>query len=131
MTKEDIINYWLNSSAEDYEVMNNLFEKGHYVWALFVGHLVLEKLLKAHYVKHISSDVPYLHDLTKLADQSHLELTEEQKDFLDEVTTFNIKARYPDYNNVFSRKATQQFTEQYLKRIMEFRLWLRDMITQK
>jgi len=28
--------------------LEDLFEKGHYTWALFVGHLVLEKLLKAY-----------------------------------------------------------------------------------
>jgi HEPN domain-containing protein len=31
--------------------MGSMFKSGHYVWALFLGHLVLEKLLKAVYVK--------------------------------------------------------------------------------
>ncbi|MBM4145016.1 MAG: HEPN domain-containing protein [Nitrospira sp.] len=48
-------------------------------------------------------------------------LTEEQKDFLDEVTTFNIKARYPDYKGRFYKKATKKFTEHYIKEIKEFR----------
>ena len=57
---------------------------------------------------------------------SGLELTEEQKDFLDEVTTFNIKSRYPDYQNKFTRKATESFTIRYLEKIKEFRLWLQE-----
>jgi len=32
--------------------MQSLLENRHYTWALFVGHLVLEKLLKALYVKN-------------------------------------------------------------------------------
>ena len=50
MTKDEIIKYWLSSSDRDLTVMESLFDNGHYVWALFVGHLVLEKILKAHYV---------------------------------------------------------------------------------
>jgi len=131
MTREEIIEYWINSSDEDYEVMNSLFVKNHYVWALFIGHLVLEKLLKAYFVRQAGPDAPYIHDLTKLAELSFLNLTEEQKDFLDEVTTFNIKARYPDYKNVFSKKATQEFTKKYHDKIKDFRLWLRALITQQ
>lgn len=129
MTREKIIEYWLDSSDKDYEVMNSLSDKNHYIWALFVGHLVLEKLLKAYYAMQVGIETPYTHDLTKIADLSKLNLSEEQKDFLDEVTTFNLKARYPDYKNRFSRKATKEFTEKYLNKIKEFRLWLRDIIT--
>lgn len=128
MKQKKIIEYWINSSDRDYEVMNSLFEKKHYVWTLFLGHLVLEKLLKALYVKQVGVAVPYTHDLTKIADLTNLNLTEEQKDFLDEVTTFNIKARYPDYKNRFSKKATKRFAEKYLNKIKEFRLWLRERV---
>lgn len=82
MKQKKIIEYWINSSDRDYEVMNSLFEKKHYVWTLFLGHLVLEKLLKALYVKQVGVAVPYTHDLTKIADLTNLNLTEEQKTFL-------------------------------------------------
>lgn len=121
MTKDKVIDYWLNSSNTDLKAMKSLFRSGHYVWALFLGHLVIEKLLKAVYVKNIDTNVPYIHNLTKVAEEAKLELTEEQKDFLDEVTTFNIKARYPDYKGRFYKKATKKFTEHYIKEIKEFR----------
>ena len=128
MTGKEIIEYWIKSSDDDYEAMISLFDKIHYVWALFIGHLVLEKLLKACYVKQVGVEPPYTHDLTKIAQLSNLELTEDQKDFLDEVTTFNIKTRYPDYKNRFARKATKEFTERYLFKIKEFRVWLKEKI---
>lgn len=130
MTREEIIEYWIKSSDDDYEVMVSLFDKNHYVWALFIGHLVLEKLLKAYYVKQIGAEAPYTHDLTKITQLSNLELPEEQKDFLDDVTTFNIKTRYPDYKNRFSKKATKEFTERYLLKIKRFRAWLKEMIAR-
>ena len=53
-----------------------------------------------------------------------MELTEKQKDFLAEVTTFNIKSRYPDYKRRFYKKASKNFAEHYIKKIKEFRQWL-------
>jgi HEPN domain-containing protein len=101
MEKSEIIKYWLHSSDIDYKAMESLFDGGHYVWALFLAHLVIEKSLKAYYTENVDMNVPRIHDLLKIAQNGNLQLTEEQMDFLDEVTTFNIKTRYPDYKNRF------------------------------
>lgn len=55
MTKEELVDYWIESSERDFESMNKFFEVKEYSWALFVGHLVIEKLLKANYVKNVST----------------------------------------------------------------------------
>ncbi|MBW1679136.1 MAG: HEPN domain-containing protein [Deltaproteobacteria bacterium] len=128
MTKDEIMDYWINSSEIDFLAMETLLNNGHYVWSLFIGHLVIEKLLKAYYVKNVDTDMPYLHDLTKIAEKGNLVLSEKQKDFLDEVTTFNIKSRYPDYKERFYKKATKEFTENYIFKIKEFRKWLIEKI---
>ncbi len=124
MTKDEIAAYWVNASDTDFHAMESLFKNGHYTWSLFVGHLVIEKLLKAYLVKCSDVEIPYIHDLVKIAEKAGIQLTERQKDFLDEVTTFNIKARYPDYKNRFYRKATKEFTKRYIAKIKEFRQWL-------
>ena len=124
MTKDEIIIYWISSSNKDFKAMGSLYKNGHYAWALFLGHLVLEKLLKAAYVKYVDAKIPFTHDLTKIAEKSGLRLSEEQKDLLDAVTAFNIKARYPDYKGRFYRKATKRFAENYLGQIKDFRKWL-------
>jgi hypothetical protein len=43
---------------------------------------------------------------------------------MDEVTTFNIKARYPDYKNRFYRKATGEFVNTYMSKIKDFKQWI-------
>src|SRR3972149_6948747 len=111
MTKDEIVKYWIDPSEVDFQAMENLFNHDHYVWALFIGHLVIEKLLKAYYVKNVNMSAPPIHDLLKLAEKGNLTLSEKEKDFLDEVTTFNIKARYPDYKNRFYKKAIKDFAE--------------------
>ena len=108
--------------------MESLFENGHYIWALFVGHLVPEKLLKAYHMKYVGTDYPPIHNLLKLAERSNLDLSEDQKDFLLEATTFNLKARYPDYKQRFYKKATERFTKDKINKIREFREWLKGKI---
>jgi HEPN domain-containing protein len=39
------------TSNDDFKTMNKLFESNVYNWALFVGHISVEKLLKALFVK--------------------------------------------------------------------------------
>ncbi|MCR4430360.1 MAG: HEPN domain-containing protein [Tepidanaerobacteraceae bacterium] len=110
MKKEEIINYWVETSNRDYQTMRHLYENKDYEWCLFIGHLVIEKLLKALYVKKKDSNIPKIHDLSRLADMVEIETDEEQQDALDLITTFNISVRYPDYKQSFYKKCDQDFT---------------------
>jgi len=66
LTKDEHINYWVKTAGNDIEAMQDIFNAGRYDWALFVGHLALEKILKAHWVKNnTKSFPPKIHDLVK------------------------------------------------------------------
>ncbi len=105
--------------------MTHLFEKGDYTWSLFIGHLVLEKLLKAWYVKNNAKNPIFIHDLVRLAEKGNLILDDDQKDILDTISTFNIRGRYDDYKREFYRKCTTKFTEKWVLSIKEFRKWIK------
>jgi len=124
MTRDEHVAYWMAESNKDMAVAESLFESGHFTWALFVGHLALEKALKAMYVRQVGVQVPHSHHLLKIARECKLALNEDQGDFLLEVTTYNLKARYPDYKQGFARKATREFTATRIKQIKEMRQWL-------
>lgn len=128
MEKQDIVKYWVASSDLDYEVMQSLFTNGYYSWSLFLSHLVIEKLLKAYYVKNIDENYPRIHNLIEIAEKAALILSENQKVILEELTTFNLRARYPDYKNRFNKKATRQFTEDQISKVNGFRKWLLEKI---
>ena len=108
--------------------MNHLFEKKDYTWALFVGHLIIEKLLKAYYVKNVDNTPPFIHNLLKLAEKSKIELSEEQKDILDTVSTFNLRSRYEDYKLEFYKMCSKRFTTKWIKKITEFRKWIKEQL---
>ncbi len=66
--KEKLIEYWLKSSDEDFETMIAMYETKRNSWALFVGHLLIEKLLKALFVKTNFDYPPMIHNLLRLAE---------------------------------------------------------------
>ncbi|MBU4268131.1 MAG: HEPN domain-containing protein [Acidobacteria bacterium] len=128
MDKKEIAKYWIKSSDNDFATMNYLYEGKNYPWALFIGHIVIEKLLKAYYTRNIDTNTPYLHDLLRIADKAKLSLSEEQKNFLDTLTSFNIKARYDDYKLKFYTLCTKKFASEHVAKIKEFRLWIKEML---
>jgi len=79
MERDEIVKYWLESSDDDYQVMKSLFDNGHYAWALFLSHLVIEKILKACYVKRVDIIDPVPKNLVEIAVKADLELSTEQK----------------------------------------------------
>lgn len=131
LTRDEIVAYWFNSAEQDYHTMINLYQSKDYHWSLFMGHLVLEKLLKAIYVDRIDINVPRIHDLLRLAEKASLLLDENKKDQLDLITSFNIAARYPDYKQSFYKKCTKDFTEDNLIVIKELRKWLLLILEKK
>lgn len=131
MTKEEHINYWIEIAEEDYKTMLNLLKSEDNHWALFMGHLVIEKLLKALYVKNKDNNIPKIHDLSRLWFLCDIELTEEKENILDLITQFNINVRYPDYKKAFYKKCTKEFTLDSISKIEEIRKWIKKMLKKQ
>ena len=125
---EKQVSYWLSQSDNDLPVAESMLNNGHYTWSLFIGHLVLEKIFKAIYVREHHKIAPRIHDLVKLAKSTSIKLSDEQLIFLSEVSDFNMEGRYPDEKNQFVMKCNKEFATDYLKRIKEMRTWLKKQI---
>lgn len=131
MDNINLMEYWLNSSEEDYNVMKYLYSGKKNSYCLFFGHLVIEKLLKGLYAKN-NEENPYTiksHNLLALAEKCNLDLTDEQVEKLQIITQFNISARYDDYKESFNRKCTDEYTSEQIKNIKEVRTWLKSLLT--
>ena len=124
MTQEEKVAYWLTSADHDRTVAGHLFEKQDYSYALFLGHLTIEKTLKGLIVSRYDVVPPFTHRLPYLAEKAGLTLTSEQLELLEIITDFNLEARYPDEKFSFYKKCTLDFTQQYLQQIEEMRTWL-------
>jgi HEPN domain-containing protein len=121
---DKIKNHWIVTSNDDFNTMNKLFKSKSYNWALFVGHISVEKLLKALYVKLHKKHAPTTHNLYRLAELCEIELTKDYSDWLDMITSFNINARYDDYKKEFYKLCTKKYTDLWIDRIKELRKWI-------
>jgi HEPN domain-containing protein len=124
MTQLEATLRWKKSALEDLRVAEDMLKLHHFDWALYLGHLVLEKLLKG-LITHVTNDAPpYIHDLKKLSEVAKLPLTSSQNEDFQEITTFHIKARYDNVKNALYKKATKEYAEIYIKKIKEYALWI-------
>jgi len=121
---ENIFNHWLKSSQKDFETMIHLYDSGDYHWSLFIGHIVIEKLLKASVVRYSQIHAPFTHDLSKLAKGSGISFSEEHYDWMDTITTFNLNARYDSYKEEFYKKCTPEFTLEWIENIKTLNSWI-------
>ena len=129
MKIEEHIQYWVESAGHDLESAESLYLSGKYDWSLFIGHLVLEKVLKGLYVRDNQNQLPpKTHNLVKLAENTNIVLNAEQKFFLDEVNDFNLEVRYPEYMREFYKKCTKDFAESYFIRIKEMFQWIKSQL---
>lgn len=67
-----------------------------------------------------------IHNLLRLAEKSGIELNDDALDFFSTVTTFNISARYDNYTQEFYKMCTEEFTNKWFKKIVEYRLWIKE-----
>lgn len=123
--KERIINHWIESSEKDFKAMIDLYQTQNNNWALFMGHLVIEKLLKAVYVKSKGEFPPMIHDLRRICEKADIELDLSRQILLDSISRFNINARYDDYKQSFYQLCTDSFTSEWIDKIKDCRLWIK------
>lgn len=126
--KKRIINYWIESADKDFKTMLDLFETKNNSWSLFMGHLVVEKLLKALYVKQKNEYPPLIHDLRRICEKANIELDINQQTTFDSISRFNINARYDDYKQSFYLLCTDSFTAEWFEKIKETRIWIKTML---
>jgi len=124
MGKDEMVRFWLLSSDADFQAMETLFQKGHHVWTLMAARELVEKLLKALCIKQEEEDVSGAVSLLDLAEKGMLELSEEQREVLLQIDSFDLRARSPDVQSKLYERATRRFTEYYFNRVTELRPWL-------
>jgi HEPN domain-containing protein len=96
MPKEEKIKYWIRSADQDWLVAKHLFEKKDYPYALFFGHLTIEKMIKAVFTEKYDKTPPFSHNLVYLFEKTGLKANIELLGLLEEVSDFHLEARYPD-----------------------------------
>ena len=122
MNKQEHIDYWRTTADSDWIASEVLFEKGQYLQSLFFAHLVLEKLLKAHWVQdNLTYTPPRIHNLEFLVEQTELVLTIDEELILNKMGVFQMQTRYPDYQFKINKLCTHWYTQTLLENVEQLR----------
>ncbi len=86
--------------------------------------------MKAYWCATQSQDPPYTHSHTRLANGSGLyeQMDDDQRDFLDLITNYNIEARYPEDKEELSRTLTDEFCRQMIDETKQLQQWIKDKL---
>ena len=125
---DELKNYWIAEAEEALQIARHLIEKNDYSYALFFGHLAIEKIFKALYIVNKKEHAPPLHNLLRLAKEAGLDPDESKTDSLLRITAFNIEARYPDLKRTFRKKCTFEFTNNQMDIIKEIFQWAKSRL---
>ena len=119
MTREKVVKQWLSGAKRALAAAKHMAEAKDYEFALFTCHLCVEKGLKGLFVKMHDARAPKTHNLEELAEECDLDLPEEEKLELRELTAFSEFGRYGD-ETWMKADATSDNTKKWLKRVQYF-----------
>lgn len=131
MDVNEVVQYWLETAEDDWPVVNHLIASGDYHYALFFGHLYLEKLLKALVVQATGEHAPRTHNLLILAERAGLKVSDERRQQLVRFTAYNLETRYPEDRPSLCRRYSRQYAETEVEAIQEVGSWLKSELQRK
>jgi HEPN domain-containing protein len=126
MNVDDVVQYWIELAQEDWPVVEHLYASRDYRYALFIGHLYLEKLLKALVVRVLGEHAPRTYNLLLLAERAGLVLSEDRRNALIRITNYSIVNRYPDDPAAIRRRYTQEYTQAEIGVMQDLGRWCLD-----
>ena len=126
MTREEKVQYWIDIADYDLETAEAMYNTGRWLYVAFMCHQVIEKTLKAYWTAKRDDDPPYIHNHKRLAEGCGLYelMTDEQKDFIATISTFNIQARYPEYKDLLARALTKPVCRHVIDTTKELKQWI-------
>ena len=126
----DKVTYWLDIADYDIDTAEAMYTTERWLYVAFMCHQAIEKTLKAYWCATQPNDPPYTHNHMRLADGCGLYelMTEEQRNFLDTITSYNIEAHYPEDKQALYQRLTRQFCRQMIDETKQLQQWIKDKL---
>ena len=127
----DKVVYWHDIAAYDIDTAEAMYQTKRWLYVAFMCHQAIEKTLKAYWCGTREDDPPYTHNHMRLAEGCGLyeKMSDEQKDFLDKVTNYNIEARYPEDKDDLYRRLSQQVCRQIIDETQNLIQWIQEELS--
>ena len=115
---------WIAGAEYDLETARHMLKTGRYLYVVFMCHLALEKMLKAHVELHEDKFPPKIHDLKTLLERTGVEIPDALASIIKELDHASIPTRYPEDLKSILTSYTKEYCSGILKQTEETLQWL-------
>lgn len=124
------IKYWIDLADYDLETAEAMYQTKRYLYVGFMCHQIIEKSLKAYYVKIKNQVPPYTHNLRFLTNDTGLsdEIDESTLSFIISLQPLNIEGRYPTYKDSILKFLTDEKCKSLIENTKEFFIWIKSKL---
>jgi HEPN domain-containing protein len=116
---------WISMSEYDLETAWHMLTTGRYLYVVFMCHLALEKMLKAHVTEATQSVPAKSHDLIYLLKKSGINPPQSHLEFIGKINNASIPTRYPEDLQRMLREYPEPVVRDYLRQTEEVLQWLK------
>lgn len=116
---------WIAMAEYDLETARHMLATGRFLYVVYMCHLALEKMLKAHVAEVTQSIPPKTHDLIFLVKKSGLNLPQPYLEFIGKINNASVPIRYPEDLQKMVAQYPESVARDYLERTEEVIQWLR------
>ncbi len=102
-----------------------MLRTGRHLYVVFMCHLALKKMLKAHIELHEDKFPPKIHDLRVLLERAELEIPATNVSIIKEIDKESVATRYPEDLQIVIKHYTKGYCSQILKQTEKTIQWLR------
>jgi HEPN domain-containing protein len=110
------IKYWLDIADYDIKTAVAMLKTGRYLYVLVTCQQAVEKILKALVTIKTKEFPPRTHNLLKLVGIVGLNLTEEDKLFLEKLGYYYLETRYPETVAKISKEINHKIAKEYFEK---------------
>jgi len=116
---------WMAGADYDLETAKHMLKTKRYIYVVFMCHLSLEKILKAHVEMHENKFPPKIHDLVKLVARAKLEIPKTLNEIILQLNKESIPTRYPEDLQRSLAVFTREYCKEVLKKTEQTLQWLK------
>ncbi len=111
-----------------------MLKSGRYIYAIFMLHLALEKLLKGLYAKIRHENPPRTHNLIllheRIADSKNINLADSQIEIIEFLNEKSVPSRYPDVLHEVLKEFNKNETAKLVNQVKEIIKCLKNQLNK-
>jgi len=121
------VKYWLEMSDYDMATADAMLDSKRYLYVGFMCHQSIEKIFKALFTKIKDETPPFVHNLSMISQKGdfYKELSDDQKNFIDELEPLNIEARYPSHKEKIFQSLSEDRCKYLINKTRELQEWVK------